>query len=301
MPKVKDRYALRQYATETIIGFFGLRATNAQAVDKWSRGVVLRYLRDKEDRSFEESGALADSDVDQADVDDLAAWIAGDYLPLWDLGGFAQVIGNIRARGGDATYVQYLLALPWPQNKPPRILGGFTQTTGNFGADTFLIRISMDLTDPTAILDTILFECCNAVQVDAFKAAKKTFLAPGQKKPEQYGLRMAEIEYESDRMYVGHLKSLYHAATLGDLLNSLSVPQLDQTPQAYQVLPINHVILPSRAELPRQAARTALWFFKTDAWTNDQRKLAWISSNHGDEVARTSDLYRIGSVQKIVT
>ncbi|RAY11640.1 hypothetical protein DPM19_28860 [Actinomadura craniellae] len=300
MPKVKDPLLLREYAVETIVGYYGLKVTEPAGVKNWCRkNAVLRYLREKEDRPEEVAQKLTEADVDPGDVDDLATWLLSDYLPLWDLGGYDKVLDNLAAKGGEQRYITYLRGLNWP--KKPRILGGFVMTTGNFSADSLLIRISMDLPDATEILDTILFECCNAFQVEAFKAAKKTFLEPGKRKPELYGARVAEIEYDSDKKHIEHLHQIYGTRDPGALLNALSVPQNLQTAQPYVAGDIGKVVLPARDALPRQSQRQALWWFKTAAWPEDARKLAWISANHGDELARSTDLYRLGSVQKINT
>jgi hypothetical protein len=278
-PKV-DPAVARKTAMDAMVGFYALKPGGD--VTTWARNNVLpRYA---ENKTFT-----------NADVTALVSWMTSDYPPIWDHGVYDTVLDNLAGRGGDALYIARLRGFQWPGGKKPRVLGGDTPTTGNIVAASRVIRIKATLPVPE-ILDTLLFECQNILQVEAFIQATKEFLPAGPgKRPEMYGFATAALEYESDRRYIEELKSMHQVNDLPSLLQALAVPSNLRTPQAYQDgKPIgeNKVNLPDRTVLSSQAQRQSLWWFKTATWPEDKRKLAWISANHGEGVASTAELYQ---------
>jgi hypothetical protein len=51
------------------------------------------------------------------------------------------------------------------------------------------------------------------------------------------------------------------------------------------------VPLPARDALPEQDKRQTLWWWKTQAWTDEQRKEIWMIENHGEGVGSSTELY----------
>jgi len=53
------------------------------------------------------------------------------------------------------------------------------------------------------------------------------------------------------------------------------------------------VALPDKSVLPDQAARQALWFFKTKGWSESERKSMWGQAPHGEGLASSAAIYGV--------
>ena len=221
----------------------------------------------------------------QDDVAQLVSWMTTEYLTWWDHARFDEVMTLLEGLGGKPEYVARLRAInDWPGGLKPRIVAHPSVITGaNYDRGGHLIKVSPTLRDPTVVLDFIMFECENARRQKAFATAQKT------------GARaVAELEFQSDTAYAEGLKTVYRAADWTELVANLNVPIPMRLPQAFDTgksSTENNVTMPDKSQLSSQAQRQALWYFKTEAWTNEQRRDVWIASAHGEGLGSSEEIY----------
>jgi hypothetical protein len=269
--------AVKDYAMNRMAGKFTTLKADADLM-KWCDGVVYNW-------TSENSKIGKPITYNKDDTAQLAEWMEKEYIPWWDHGQFDQVMRNLASLGGKPEYVERLLAVTdWPAGQKPRIVGHPSVTTGaNYDRANHLIKISPALRDPTAALDFISFECENARRRTGFAVAQKT------------GAReVAELEFQSDTAYAEGLKPVYRAANWAELVEKLAVPVPLRQPQVFDASKSyteNVVKMPDKSALPSQAQRQALWYFKTEAWTQEQRREVWIASSHGEGLGSSEALY----------
>lgn len=171
--------------------------------------------------------------------------------------------------------------------KPPEyipITFGAATTTGFF--DTVFNVITLDpskLTTADKILDTLSFETQNARQRSALTAAKQ----------KGGGAHTASVEYESDYKYVYEaLMSVHKVTTIEALVAQLGIASQYLVLADYAETQVaGGGALPDKGVLPDQAARQALWFFKTKGWNETQRKNMWGRAPHGEGLASSAAIY----------
>jgi hypothetical protein len=247
-------------------------------VGEWSNGVLTNFVSE-----FSKTGKPISFNAD--DVAQLSTWMTNEYLTWWDHANFDEVMTRLAVLGGKAEYVAHLRAITdWSAGKP-RIVGNPSVTTGaNYDSANHLIKVSPTIRDPTEALDYITFECENARRAVSFKQAQKE------------GARaVAELEFQSDKAYVEGLMRVYAAANWAQLVDKLNVPASMCQTQAYDTgkRPAENVVaMPDKNQLASQAQRQALWYFKTQAWSEEQRKDVWINSKHGEGLGTSEQLYQ---------
>ncbi len=194
----------------------------------------------------------------------------------------SQAVDKERAK----EYGRYLLteATFKSGKKKPAIIFVPATTTGFF--NTVLNVVSLDpvkLATADQMLDTLSFETQNARQRSELAAAK---VKGG-------GAHTAAVEYESDRKYVYEaLMSVHKVKTIEALVASLKIASPYLVPADYaQTKVAGGVALPDKSVLPDQAARQALWFFKTKGWSESERKSMWGQAPHGEGLASSAAIY----------
>ena len=179
-------------------------------------------------------------------------------------------------------YGSYLAKVTFARK--PGIIFGPATTTGFF--DTVFNLITLDpskLSTADEMLDTLSFETQNARQRSALTDAKQ----------KGGGEHTAAVEYVSDRKYVYEaLMSVYKVTTIEALVAALGIANQYLVPVDYEETKVaGGVALPDKSVLPKQAARQALWYFKTKGWNETQRKSMWGQAPHGEGLGSSSSIY----------
>jgi len=199
---------------------------------------------------------------------------------------FDKVVAKLVGEAGDTErakeYGRYLAAVKF--TRKPAIIFGAATTTGFF--DTVFNLITLDpskLTTADKMLDTLSFETQNARQRSALTAAKQ----------KGGGAHTASVEYESDYKYVYEaLMSVHKVTTIEALVAQLGITSQYLVLADYAETQVaGGVALPDKGVLPDQAARQALWFFKTKGWNETQRKNMWGQAPHGEGLASSAAIY----------
>nr|MDQ6907366.1 DUF4157 domain-containing protein [Chloroflexota bacterium] len=183
-------------------------------------------------------------------------------------------------------YGGYLAAVKF--TRKPAIIFGPATTTGSF--NTVFNVITLDpskLSTADKMLDTLSFETQNARQRSALTAAKQ----------KGGGAHTASVEYESDYKYVYEaLMSVHKVTTIETLVARLGIASQYLVLADYAETKVaGGVALPDKSALPDQAARQALWFFKTKGWNETQRKSMWGQAPHGEGLASSAAIYGGGA------
>lgn len=219
-----------------------------------------------------------DAHFHREQVDEIAKWIETSLKDgFWgkprsqEFDDVVRDIGNLP--GANKEWVAQLLAIKWP-GKKPKIRAGGAQTEAFYtGVRPHTIVLDPTVTDPTNMLDAIMFECQNALQGEVLE--KATGAAKGTQ------------EFVSWEMYMAQLKETVKATDDRDLCVKLAVPTQEMTPVTYSDS-ITKVELPKNLT---QRQKYALWNFKTAEWTRDQRIRVWTETPHGEGMASTAETY----------
>lgn len=167
--------------------------------------------------------------------------------------------------------------------RKPAVIMGSAVTTGYFSTIHNVITLDpskMPTTDEQ--LDTLLFESQNALNRSALTRAKQ----------QGGGHRTANVEFESDRMYLEGLLAIHKCADVIELVATLKIDEgLLEDADYASCLVAKKVPMPGRDAMPAQNERQALWWYKARSWSPEQRKAVWIKENHGEGVGASEDLY----------
>lgn len=244
--------------------------TKKQGLPNAVRGVL---------KGFVEQGNFDEEDVANVSklVEDYQGTVAVASPPAFDA--FVEKLG---ADGGKEEYVQFLKAMDFGKAKPA-IVFGHAVTTAFYDATKHVVVLDpWKLETATAMLDSLTFECQNALQRVELKAGLK----------DTTGAKTAAVEYESDKKYVEALKSIHKASSLDDLATAVGIPTNLLTPADFSAcVAAKTVALPARSEMPEQDKRQTLWWWKTQSWSDEERKQVWVIENHGEGVASSVELY----------
>jgi len=280
----------RTAGNRAVVGLIQRKKLDGPDLEK-AKGICLRNMATSEPfyaNKFKKGGVRAalekKHEVDDEDVRDLDTYLESHRQahPKTD---FDSVVAELAAGTARTDNVQFLSGLAWGGRKPAIVFGP-TLTTGFF--DTTFNVITLDpVKNATAdeLLDTLTFECQNALQRSKLSSAQK-------KEEKERGRAVAEVEFESDRMYTQALLQINQASDFDQLVQKLAVPAKYLKEADYATsLQNKKVERPDRSEFPAQDKRQALWWWKTKGWNDDQRKQVWIAENHGDDVGATEEIY----------
>jgi hypothetical protein len=235
----------------------------------------IRILRlPKEERGVE------NVDWDQADVDAVIAEVKqyrlGEYTE------FYKVIGTLEKVTGEPgkKYCDQLKSIKWHPDpivkwEAPAIVFGPTPSKGFYDSSTRTIQVDLDKHEnDLAVLDTILYESINAMRIAECELAMEEF-----------------HEYGTDLVYIDKLKEIYGVG-LSQLCIKLGVTQYMSIPDEYTCVKQGFVPMPTTAEVGRQSARQALWFWKTEGWSEDNKKMLYGASPHAPGMKSTDETYK---------
>jgi hypothetical protein len=257
--------ALRAWLSPELLNF-----TKKQGLPNAVRGVL---------KGFVEQGNFDEEDVANVTklVDDYQGTIAIASPPAFDA--FVEKLG---ADGGKAEYVEFLKGMDFGKTKPAVVFGHAVTTAFYDAARHVVVLDPWKLTTATAMLDSLTFECQNALQRVELKAGLK----------DTTGAKTAAVEYESDKKYVEALKSIHKASSLDALAKAVGLPTDVLTPADYSVCKAaKTVALPGRDVMPEQDKRQTLWWWKTQSWSDEERREVWMIENHGEGVGSSVELY----------
>jgi len=220
----------------------------------------------------------------QAEVDeDVAAVIeeVRDYT-LAEYSEFNKVIGITEKVAGEAgkKYATHLRGIDWKSHpsikgKAPPIVFGPTPSKGFYDPRTHTIQIDLDKHDnDLALLDTLLYESINAVRTAECNEAMVKF-----------------NEYGTDLVYIDKLKNIY-GVNLSELCIKLGVSKYMIKPDEDTCVKQKLVPMPTRAEVSMQSARQALWFWKTEGWSEANKKMLYGASLHAPGMKSTTEVYK---------
>ena len=190
---------------------------------------------------------------------------------------------NTETRDGYEKYLTTVSGFFGGRRSP--IVFGKTLTSGNFNSIYNVITLDPDmLPEAEQQLDTLTFETQNARQKSALTAAKQKTNS---------GEEIAAVEYVSDKKYVNEaLMQIHGVSTLDALVEKLKIPPTMLVEVAFtEAEEKGGITLPPKSELPEQAARQALWWWKTKGWSDSQRKQMWGKAPHGHGVESSEKLY----------
>jgi hypothetical protein len=267
------------------------RKLTADALDE-AKGHCLRNMATSEpfyaNRFKKGLKGVLGKKYDAADDDDVRQ--IEEYLQAyrqlhaqWD---FDTVVGLLGAGATKKDYVSVLMSLPWSGRKPAIVFGP-TPTTGFF--DTTYNVITLDPVknkNADELLDTLTFECQNALQRTRLSSAQKV-----EDKKER-GRAVAETEFVSDKNYVESLLRVNKASDYDQLVQKLAVPAEYLQPADYATsLKNRRVERPDSKTFPGQDKRQALWWWKTKGWGEQQKKDVWIAEQHSEEMESSEEAY----------
>ena len=193
--------------------------------------------------------------------------------------GFAEFVNGIAASVGPAAvgYQQDLLQQKMSPEPRVLVLRNNPQSRGHWDQATNVIVLQE--AEPLALLDTLLFETGNARRKKEYAAVDKAKTDPQTK-----GYKKAELEYDVDVEYIDGLKRIHRAGDLDELVAQLGIPRKFLVKQGLSAAQSKssppYVDMPSTSDLPTQAHRQALWFWKTSEWDVKERRHIWVIENH---------------------
>lgn len=173
-------------------------------------------------KGFVEQGNFDEEDVTNVTklVEDYQGTIAIASPPAFD-----SFVDKLGADGGKAEYVEFLKGMDFGKTKPAVVFGHAVTTAFYDAARHVIVLDPWKLTSATAMLDSLTFECQNALQRVDLKAGLK----------DTTGAKTAAVEYESDKKYVEALKSIHKASSLDALAKAVGLPTDVLTPADYSV------------------------------------------------------------------
>ncbi len=223
----------------------------------------------------------SNQEYDDGDVETIVTFLT-EYLIKNAKTDFDGVVADLAQQVERQDYITFLRSIAWPQGKKPGIVYGPTVTTGFYDATKHTITLNPEkLVNATEMLDTLTFECQNALQRPELRQALR-----------EGGHATAGVEYNSDRQYLTAIMQVNKAQNIDELVVKLAIPSEFLVEASYETSKISrNVERPERSLLPQQDKRQAIWWWKTKNWSDEQRKEIWMLENHGEGVASSTELY----------
>jgi hypothetical protein len=259
------------------LAYKSLRAWVSPGISKWTKNQGLEFVV---------AGILrgAGKDYDKEDTQAIVDFVNGYQNDILKIApsGFDSFIEKLGSYGGATKYIKYLESIEWPKNLKPSIVFGRAVTTAFYDSARHVITLDpWKLNTWTEILDSMTFECQNALQREEIREALR-----------KGGKETAEVEYESDKHYVEALYQINNVEGINALVTALAIPKRFLVEANYDLSKRNcKVDRPDRSQLPEQNKRQALWWWMTKSWTEKQRQDVWILENHGEGVKSSVELY----------
>ena len=231
--------------------------------DKWMNNNATRRIK----------WELTKEEIANADAQDKAAvidWVR-EYAELFkNLTDLYRVVGMLASAAGEkgASYEDQIKAVKWhptiKETPPPTIVFGPAPSRGFYDSKAHSIQIDLFKHDTALeVLDTIMFESINAARTQELNKNIE-------------GIE----EYGTDVAYVERLKAIYACDSLTKLCQTLGVTGYMTKADEKSSVKKGYVEMPSRDEVGNQAARQALWHWKTENWSVVNKKLLWGASPH---------------------
>jgi hypothetical protein len=232
-------------------------------IDKWMNDNAQRRIK----------WELTKEESDNADAQDKAAvidWVR-EYAKLFkNLTDLYTVVGMLASAAGEkgASYEGQIKAVKWhptiKETKPPTIVFGPAPSRGFYEGKTHSIQIDLFKHDTALeVLDTIMFESINAARTQELNKDIE-------------GIE----EYDTDIAHVERLKVIYACDSLTKLCQTLGVTGYMTKADENSSVKKGYVEMPSRDKVGNQAARQALWHWKTEDWSVENKKCLWGASPH---------------------
>ena len=252
-------------------------APYAGAYEKEPREFISTYLRDFwsqvqkgfviEEPEMEKFTAYLDNLVSKADV-----------MPYKER---VQTLVNQSKNKQIAESMGEMLIESFPSGRTPNVALGATPSVGYYDPASNVIVLDPNK-NPTAdaLLDTLAFETGNALQRKDFLAKKET---------------TTDIEFRTTEGYIDTLMEATGTYSIDALVTALNIPEEYLIPaNVEEVLKesLPDLPMPEKAVLPEQKMRSALAWWKMQAWTGEERMQYFATSAHAEGMAATGAEYQ---------
>ncbi|MCD4703236.1 MAG: DUF4157 domain-containing protein [Methanosarcinaceae archaeon] len=238
---------------------------------KWLESAAIRRIKWELTTKEKEGG------WDKEDVEAIAAWVIDYAKRFREFTNLYKVVGMLAEAAGEKgkKYSEQIRNIKWhprtPEAGPPTIVFGSAPSRGFYDLQSHSIQVDLFKHETALeVLDTILFECINTARTAELEKAIE-------------GIE----EYGTDVVYIDKLRQIYDCGTTAELCKTLGLSAYMTKTDEQNCMDQGFVPLPSRAEVSSQAARQALWHWKTEGWSEKNRKQLWGASAHAPGMKAT--------------